>query len=95
MKRPLTTLEMGSPEAEAQRELDHKVLFWLVTKHPCPECYDDVAPEDIPSTLPDRCCRLCDGSGEVTGAEIEAWARSIRRAWPLPSWFPITWETGG
>jgi len=88
MKRPLTTLEMGSPEAEAQRELDHRVLFWLLQTHPCPLCYD-VAPEDVTSTLPDHCCRLCDGSGEVTGEEIEEWALQTNRLWLLPSWWPI------
>lgn len=82
------TLIMGSPEAEAQRELDHRVLFWLVTKHPCPLCYD-VAPEDVPSTLPEPGCRLCDGTGEVTGEEIEEWALSTKQTWLLPSWFPV------
>lgn len=83
------TLIIGSPEAEAQRELDHRILYWLISKHPCPECYGAVEPEDITSTLPDRCCRLCDGKGEVTGEEIEEWALSTKQAWLLPSWFPV------
>jgi len=86
MKRPLTTLIMGSPEAEKIRELDHKVLFWLLEKHPCPECYDDILPEDIPTTLPNRCCPLCNGKGEVTGEEIEDWALAHERERFLPDW---------
>lgn len=73
-------LVMGDEHAERIRALDRKVINWLAAVHPCPVCASEETP--FPG------CRLCDGTEQATGKQIELYARETRLFSLLPAWWP-------
>jgi len=80
-------LVMGSEDTRQVWEADREMLAWLAKKHPCPYCIGEILPEEELDE-PEPGCSLCDGTGEVTGAEIEKLALATHQDWLLPSWWP-------